>query len=138
MTALPATALRLGLHLLLAAALLLQATTALAMATGMAGAAAARDAAGQGAVAADPPDDLPPCHAAPAAASAGTATDDPATPGCCDAAGGLCQWACASVPALLAVTAVAAVVAPPMVRPEPPRVVDPRWPTLAPLRPPIT
>lgn len=131
MTLRPATALRLSLHLLLALCLTVQAGAAMAMGTSMALAMAAAHADETAAL---PASDLPPCHRVEAA----NAGDEPSPlPACCVDGGGLCQWACASVPPL----AVARITLATSERPPGPVPTDAKpvlpWPVSSLLRPPI-
>jgi hypothetical protein len=133
MTARPTAALRFGLHLLLAACLLLQATVALALGTAMSmTTATAADAVEAVETVSN---DLPPCHAA--AAAVPQPADTAAAHGCCNDDGGLCEWVCATAPPLV-ITRLAFVIAgPPGIRPMARVATSPSWPVTAPLRPPI-
>lgn len=146
MTARPATALRLGLHLLLAACLLLQATVAFALGTTMATAAtdAPSAAAGTSVEGSDhapsahaSADAVPPCHAAMVATAAVDHPQTQAAHACCSGDGGLCEWVCAGAPPL-AVARFAMVLPTAIVAPAPTiAVAAPQWPVSTPLRPPI-
>lgn len=124
----PATVLRLGLNLLLGVCLTIQATTALAMGASMALAMSATAPALEAAA------DLPPCHGVDAAHGK---ADPSSVPACCVDGGGLCQWACGSLPPLainrIALTTVE--------RPWVPFHADANrvlpWPVSSLLRPPI-
>ena len=136
MTVTAAPALRTALHLLLALCLLLQGATSAAMASAMAMAGTAQDASAPSHPARDA-SALPPCHAPPASdlppADGAMATGK----ACCDAAGGLCQWACAQAPTLPTLALrlpVLGIAARPVI---PPVTSDLPWPTATPLRPPI-
>lgn len=132
-----ATALRLGLHLLLAACLLLQASTALAMSTRMAG--TATTAAATVPVAAI---SAPPCHTVQAEAPSRSVAHDPADvakagEACCDAASGLCEWACAQAPHAGALPGLVVLPAPSPALGTSISSTRPLWPASTPLRPPL-
>ena len=131
-----ATALRLGLHLLLAACLLLQASTALALSTRMAGTATA--AAAPAPVEAT---SAPPCHRATPEARPTSIAGDAAQAvdrgqACCDAASGLCDWACTQAPHAGALPGLVVLPArfPALGATIP--STRPSWPVSTPLRPP--
>ena len=136
MSAHPTRPFLVALHLLLALCLLLQGATSAAMASAMATAGTAQGASASAHPAGDA-SALPPCHA-PAASDLPPVDDAVATgKACCDAAGGLCQWACAQAPTLptLALRLPApGIAARPIAQPV---TSDLRWPTATPLRPPI-
>ena len=127
----PATVIRFGLNLLLGVCLAMQATTALAMGASMALAMTADASSTDAATAAA---DLPPCHGVEA--SQGTA-DPSSPPACCVDGGGLCQWACGSVPPL----ATTRITLTTCERPLGPFQADAKpvlsWPVSSLLRPPI-
>lgn len=131
-----ASALRLCLHLLLAACLLLQASTALALSTRMAGTATA-------AAASTPVEatSAPPCHRATPEARPTSIAGDAAQAvdrgqACCDAASGLCDWACTQAPHAGALPGLVVLPArfPALGATIP--STRPSWPVSTPLRPP--
>lgn len=132
-----ANALRLFLHLLLAACLLLQASTALAMSTRMAGTATT-------AAATVPVEAIsaPPCHTVQAEAPSRSVAHDPADvakagEACCDAASGLCEWACAQAPHAGALPGLAVLPTHFPVLGATLSSTRPSWPVSTPLRPPL-
>ena len=139
----PTPPLRLGLHLLLAACLVVQATVALALGTAMLADASHQAAANVGGATGARYAGLPDgplraskaCHPAPAAAPA--VAPEPPDDGRCDMQAGLCEWVCTSAPAL----AAARPMVEPAERPDAPPVAKAgaalRWPAGTPLRPPI-
>lgn len=133
-----ANALRLFLHLLLAACLLLQASTALALGTRMAAGAAT---AAEAPVPAETTSAMP-CHQADPEARPTSVASDAAHAAdrghaCCDAASGLCEWACTQAPHTGALPGLAV---PPAHFPALSATFSstrPSWPVSTPLRPPL-
>lgn len=132
-----ANALRLFLHLLLAACLLLQASTALALGTRMAGSATAAEAP----VPAETTS-APPCHQGTPEARPTSVASDAAHAvdrghACCDAASGLCEWSCAQAPHAGALPGLAVLPAHFPVLGATLSSTRPSWPVSTPLRPPL-